>query len=141
MYLPYLFKLACPENRLDPATGSGPLFDMAYGASGRENHTAAEAFTARQIVERSAALIAASLAGVIAFLSQPDGEPSVCVTAEGGLFYAHPRYGEIVSSTLGLLLRELNRTKVRFKIRSVDHANLLGCAIAGLSSDKARRTP
>lgn len=141
MYLPYLFKLACPKSSLDPVQGSGPLFDMAYAVSGRytENSADVESFLARQIIERSAALIAGALAGVIDFLSEPHVSASICITAEGGLFYAHPRYREIVSSTLDMLLRELDRDRVRFEIRSVTHANLLGCAIAGLSSDKDRR--
>ncbi len=111
------------------------MFEMAYdnGPHGGTTCRITEKETARQLIERSASLTAASLAGTIAVLVETIGALSICITAEGGLFYAHPRYKKTVETTLNKLMHAMNMGRVIISIRSVPHANLLGCTIAGLS--------
>lgn len=134
-YLPYLFKLACPRSDVNPESGSAALFHKAYSteSSDKGNIPTAEAAIARQIIERSAKLTAASLAGVITVLVETTRAASVSITAEGGLFQAHRRYKETMETTLkSLLLRRPGLNNTKATIQTVANANLMGCAIAGL---------
>lgn len=93
---------------------------------------------ARAIYERSAKLVASSLAGLILVLKKHD--PSLrrfMLTAEGGLFWsgfnAGTDYNETVADTLGMLLREFGYHDVTVDINKMDNANLIGTGIAALS--------
>ena len=93
---------------------------------------------AHWIYNRSAQLVAASLAGLIALLkSYNRAIHRVCLIAEGSLFWSESRkdknYNILVMEKLQELLRELELEDVEVHINSMDNANLIGTGIAALS--------
>lgn len=93
---------------------------------------------AHWIYNRSAQLIAASLAGLIALLKSYNRDiHRVCLIAEGSLFWSESRkdknYNILVMEKLQELLRELELEDVEVHINSMDNANLIGTGIAALS--------
>lgn len=93
--------------------------------------------TVRQIYERSAYLVAASLAGLIEVLVEQNKQiKTICLTAEGSLFWSEDKngrnYKDLVMSKLEELLSELNH-EVKVHITQMNNANLIGSAIAALS--------
>ena len=93
---------------------------------------------AHWIYNRSAQLVAASLAGLIALLKSYNRDiHRVCLIAEGCLFWSESRkdknYNILVMEKLQELLRELELEDVEVHINSMDNANLIGTGIAALS--------
>ena len=93
---------------------------------------------AHWIYNRSAQLVAASLAGLIALLKSYNRDiHRVCLIAEGSLFWSESRkdknYNILVMEKLQELLRELELEDVEVHINSMDNANLIGTWIAALS--------
>ena len=93
---------------------------------------------AHWIYNRSAQLVAASLAGLIALLKSYNRDiHRVCLIAEGSLFWSESRkdknYNIVVMEKLQELLRELELEDVEVHINSMDNANLIGTGIAALS--------
>ena len=93
---------------------------------------------AHWIYNRSAQLVAASLAGLIALLKLYNRDiHGVCLIAEGSLFWSESRkdknYNILVMEKLQELLRELELEDVEVHINSMDNANLIGTGIAALS--------
>ena len=93
---------------------------------------------AHWIYNRSAQLVAASLAGLIALLKSYNLDIHlVCLIAEGSLFWSESRkdknYNILVMEKLQELLRELELEDVEVHINSMDNANLIGTGIAALS--------
>lgn len=93
---------------------------------------------AHWIYNRSAQLVAASLAGLIALLKSYNRNiHRVCLIAEGSLFWSESRkdknYNILVMEKLQELLRELELEDVEVHINSMDNANLIGTGIAALS--------
>ena len=93
---------------------------------------------AHWIYNRSAQLVAASLAGLIALLKSYNRDiHRVCLIAEGSLFWSESRkdknYNILVMEKLQELLRELELEDVEVHIHSMDNANLIGPGIAALS--------
>lgn len=119
-YLPFVFQRLVPDlPSFDPLAGTGQL--VAMRGAGTEVAHIAEA-----LLTRSADLVAASLAGVIA-LYEPSPEP-VGILAEGTFFWGDPGYAPRVESTLSRLLPDGYRAVVL----STDEANLIGSAAAAL---------
>ncbi len=94
------------------------------------------------IYERSAKLVAASLAGLIQQMKANDTNIKVIrLVAEGSLFWSEDRkttrrfksYKDIVMDELAMLLGELGLGDVKVKVEPQENANLIGSAIAGLS--------
>lgn len=135
VYLPYLLQLACPESDIHPENGSAVLFQKAYQNPFPTGNDAAsvEAKTARQLIERSASLVAAALAGGIKIIQAATAASSITITAEGGLFHAHPRYKATTQTTLTALLSRMGTPGITPTIQTIADANLKGCAIAGLA--------
>ena len=131
VYLANLLKRVCPESELDPKSGSKGLVELAYQAQDSESR---ESQLARQILTRSAKLTAASLAGLISVLQESHECNSVCIAAEGALFWGDPKYKDRVEATLQELLEALGLPYVECTCVSVEHANLLGSAVAALSN-------
>ncbi|MDZ7832441.1 MAG: hypothetical protein U5L07_11875 [Desulfobacterales bacterium] len=131
-YLAHLFKLRLPESRIDTRQGAAAVFEKAYGASAE---TDTEKEMAKAIINRSARLVAASLAGLISFLATGRAQPvkKVVITSEGGVFWGHPAYKEAAEYALRHLLNAKGLSGLDFEFLALDHANLLGSAIAGLS--------
>ncbi|MFK2071805.1 hexokinase [Bacteroides fragilis] len=93
---------------------------------------------AHWIYNRSAQLVAASFAGLIALLKSYNRDiHRVCLIAEGSLFWSESRkdknYNILVMEKLQELLRELELEDVEVHINSMDNANLIGTGIAALS--------
>ena len=93
---------------------------------------------ARAIYKRSAQLVAASLAGLINLLiSQNPAIKTVCLTAEGSLFWSEDKngkkYHEMVLEHLHNTLADLGHPQIKVDITQMDNANLIGSAIAALS--------
>lgn len=93
---------------------------------------------AQWIYDRSARLVAASLAGLISVLKSCDKETrNICLVAEGSLFWSENKrdknYSVLVTEKLRELLDELGMEDVTVRINSMDNANLIGTAIAALS--------
>ncbi|HEX2736024.1 MAG TPA: hypothetical protein VHM70_30700 [Polyangiaceae bacterium] len=119
-YLPFLFAQALPGVAgFDPNQGTGALVELRSG-SGEASELA------RAILSRSADLVAASLAGVIALY--PVSSEPVGILAEGGLFWNEPEYAPRVSSTLARLLGN----DARARVLKTEEANLIGSAVAAL---------
>jgi hexokinase len=91
----------------------------------------------RWIYQRSAKLVAASLAGLILVLHSHDSSiKKVCLTAEGSLFWSkdcHDKnYRDIVLDELHKLLSEFG-LDIQVHIPIMANANLIGSAVAALS--------
>lgn len=92
---------------------------------------------ARWIYSRSAQLVAASLAGLIALLKSYNKDiHRICLIAEGSLFWSESRkdksYNILVMEKLQELLRELQLEDVEVHINNMSNANLIGTGIAAL---------
>lgn len=93
---------------------------------------------AHWIYNRSAQLVAASLAGLISLLVSYNKDiQKICLVAEGSMFWSVNRkdknYNELVMEKLQVLLNELEINNVQVHIKKMDNANLIGTAIAALS--------
>ncbi|MDR0732894.1 MAG: hexokinase [Dysgonamonadaceae bacterium] len=98
-----------------------------------------------EVYERSAKLVAASLAGLILTLIASFKTPitDVRLTAEGSLFWSEDRkggtnakfksYKDMVLEQLHLLLKEFGHGNITVHVEKTAHANLIGSAIAALS--------
>ena len=93
---------------------------------------------AHWIYNRSAQLVAASLAGLIALLKSYNKEiRRICLVAEGSLFWSKNRkdknYNMIVMEKLRELFSLFGLEDVEIDIKSMNNANLIGTGIAALS--------
>ena len=120
-YLPRLFARLCPdEPGFDVAQGSKRLVELRRG-----DGTARGAQVAAHLLDRSADLVAAGLAGVFEALSMP---ASAAVFAEGGLFWSADGYADRVRQRLA----DLTQNSCDFDILHIPQANLWGAACAAL---------
>jgi hexokinase len=119
-----------PESSLDPAIGAKGLVDLVYHS---DSATDAERQLALQILTRSSQLVAASLAGVVELLNDMHPRNSICIVAEGGLFWGDPNYKTRTSETLKSLLTEVGLGHISVDIVSVENANILGSIVSALS--------
>lgn len=93
---------------------------------------------AHWIYNRSAQLVAASLAGLILLLKSYNKDiRKICLVAEGSLFWSENRkdknYNILVMEKLRELLDELDLKDVVVHINSINNANLIGTGIAALA--------
>jgi len=93
---------------------------------------------ARWIYERSAKLVAASLAGLVLILLAHDRSVKrIRLVAEGSLFWSEDRkgvnYKDLVAIELRNLLDSFDCPNVTVDIDRMENANLIGSAIAALS--------
>lgn len=130
-YLPRLFGLlvgrkTCLEYGFDP---EDPKTHPGHLAMLRED-TGFVGEAAKAVLNRSADMIAAALAGLIKVYGA--AQKSVAILAEGALFWNIPGYCERVEKTLATLVDGEISTKMLRYSGEVD-INLLGAAIAALS--------
>jgi hexokinase len=147
MYLGEVFKSVYPLDEFEEGFDAQTLTTMlSYPAMCKEEYV----HTARWIYERSAQLVAASVAGLILVLlehrkkEKEAKEPGakdiekILLTSEGSLFWSKNRkgkdYSEMVIEELHNLLREFGHGNVHVELNKEDNANLIGTAIAALSS-------
>ena len=119
-YLPYLFAAALPALGFDPDEGTGPLVAWRDAGDGERGHVAG------LLLDRSADLVAAGLAAVLA--TYPADAEGLGILAEGSLFWRATGYAERVQDTL----RSLLPPGRAFQVRRVEDANLVGAACAAL---------
>ncbi|MDR1865728.1 MAG: hexokinase [Bacteroidales bacterium] len=135
MYLGEILKAAFPSDEFEEKFDAQKLTTiLSYPDIYKEAYVE----TARNIYERSAQLVAASLAGLIEVLISHDSSvKKIRLTAEGSLFWSKNKKGksyvELVIGELNLLLEELGHKGVQVDITQMDNANLIGTAIAALS--------
>ena len=135
MYLGEILKAAFPEEEFEAKFDAQKLTTiLSYPDIYKEKYVE----VARQIYERSARLVAATLAGLVDVLVSHDGSvKKICLTAEGSLFWSSNRkggsYAEMVNEQLHSLLAEMGHNDVHVDITQMDNANLIGTAIAALS--------
>lgn len=135
MYLGEILKASFPLNKFEDKFDAQKLTSMmSYPDVYKEEYVR----VARQIYHRSAALVAASLAGLISVLHDHDNSiRKIMLTAEGSLFWSSdkngPDYKELVTEKLATLLKELGLGDIQVDVNQMPNANLIGTAIAALS--------
>jgi hexokinase len=136
MYLGRVFRAAFPDDKLDESLDAADLSRMMNNP---ESYKPEYVETAFRIYERSAKLVAASIAGLVLNLNST--YPSVKriqVLAEGSLFWSKVKtnnaaYVEIVNATLKALLAEVGLSDTEVQISRMENANLIGAAMSVLS--------
>ena len=108
-----LMKTAMPTSIVDPKIGSKDVVRIAQGGLDIANN---ETELARQILSRSAKLVAASLAGLIDQLNLISVRKNVCIVAEGSLFWGYDKYNKMTNETLRQLLNKMNYSNTNFEI-------------------------
>lgn len=135
MYLGKIFTALFPKDGFDEKFDAKSLTDLINKpGKNKKKHVRA----ARRIYKRSAKLVAASLAGLVAVMVAHDpGIKKVCLTAEGSLFWSKVKgcraYNKEVSKYLKAVLEELGHKNVKVKVAEIHNANLIGSAVAALS--------
>jgi hexokinase len=120
-YLPQLFRTVLPAHtELDPDRGSQALVELRDGAEGGD-----PALLAGTLLDRSADLIAAALAGLCDTLP---GARAVTTVAEGSLIWRAPGFAERVGAVASRLLGKGRP----LRMVAVPDANLVGSACAAL---------
>jgi len=136
MYLGRVFRAVYPNDGLDESLDAAALSRMMNNPADYKPEYVDTAF---QIYERSAKLVAASIAGLIFNLNS--AYPSVKkiqVLAEGSLFWSKvkthdTRYVDMVSISLKELLAESGLSDTVVDISRIENANLIGAAMSVLS--------
>ena len=136
MYLGRIFRAAFPNDELDENLDAAGL---SHIMNNPEQYKPEYVETAFQIYERSAKLVAASIAGLV--LNLNSAYPSVKriqVLAEGSLFWSKVKthdaaYVGLVNATLKELLAEVGLSDTEVQISRIENANLIGAAMSVLS--------
>ncbi|MCE1198193.1 MAG: hypothetical protein LWW85_04435 [Marinilabiliales bacterium] len=135
MYLGKIFTALFPDDGFEPSFDAKAMTDIINKPDrNKKKHVKA----ARRIYKRSAKLVAASLAGLVAVMVSHQPEiRKVCLTAEGSLFWSKVKgckeYNKLVSKHLKNTLENLGHGEVKVKIVEIRNANLIGSAVAALS--------
>lgn len=136
MYLGRVFRAAFPNDDLDESLDAADLSRMMNNPESYKSEYVEVAF---HIYERSAKLVAASIAGLV--LNLNSAYPSlkkIQVLAEGSLFWSKVKtndaaYVAIVNATLKELLLESGLSNTEVQISAMENANLIGAAMSVLS--------
>ncbi|MDR0828559.1 MAG: hexokinase [Prevotellaceae bacterium] len=95
------------------------------------NYSDEKVEVAKYIADRSAKLVAASVAGLVQVLAAQDPTTKkVCLAADGSVFWKTPDYKDLVEAELKILLPTDVTVTI---IPAMDDPNLIGSAIAALS--------
>ncbi|MBU1195636.1 MAG: hexokinase [Proteobacteria bacterium] len=132
-YLGNIFKAVYPESDFNANTGAQGIAQLLNSSPKNDAYR----LTAEQIYDRSAKLVAASLAGLIKLLNSKKAVKTVRIVAEGSLFWGtiknENRYLSTAQSTLKQLLNESGLEHIHFEFQHIEDANLIGSAIAALA--------
>lgn len=135
MYLGRVFRAAFPNDNLDESLDAASLSRMMNNPA---DYKAEYVETAFQIYERSAKLVAASIAGLVLNLNSAySSVKTIQVLAEGSLFWSKVKtnnatYVDIVNATLKELLAEAGVDST-VQVSRIENANLIGAAMSVLS--------
>jgi len=135
MYLGRVFRAAFPNDQLSIDLDAADLSKMMNNPDSYKPEYSQVAF---QIYERSAKLVAASIAGLVLNLNSAyPSVKTVQVLAEGSLFWSKVKtnnatYVDIVNATLKDLLAEAGIDST-VSISRIENANLIGAAMSVLS--------
>ena len=135
MYLGEILKAAFPLDDFEQDFDARKLaMMMNYPDIYKEKYVQ----VARWIYQRSAQLVAASLAGLIQVLYDHDQSiKRIRLVAEGSLFWSKNKKGKsyksLVMDELQILLNEFGLNEVQVLVDEMNNANLVGTAIAALS--------
>ncbi len=135
MYLGEILKAVFPGDEFEARFDAQKLTSiMNYPDIHKEKYVN----VAGWIYERSAQLVAASIAGLVAVLVKHDPSiKKVRLIAEGSLFWSEHRkgkdYKDVVMKELQELLEDLGLSDVYVHLDKMENANLIGSAIAALS--------
>ncbi len=136
MYLGRVFMAAFSNDTFDHELDAADLSKMMNNPDAYKKEYVEVAF---QIYERSAKLVAASIAGLVKNLKTAEGSvKKVQVLAEGSLFWSaiktgNTSYAAIVEKEVNSLVKDLNMSDITVKIARMENANLIGAAMAVLS--------
>jgi len=136
MYLGRIFRAVYPNDGLDVNLDAAGLSRIMNNPDQFKTEYVETAF---QIYERSAKLVAASIAGLVMNLNS--AYPSVKkiqVLAEGSLFWSkvkthNAKYADMVNTTLKELLAESGLGDKEVQLSRIENANLIGAAMSVLS--------
>ncbi|MDR2920853.1 MAG: hexokinase [Tannerella sp.] len=135
MYLGEILKAAFPMDEFEKKFDTRKLTKiMNYPDLYKDKYVQ----VAHWIYQRSAQLVAASLAGLILVLySHNNSIGKIRLVAEGSIFWSTNRNGKsyksIVMDELRILLNEFGLNDIQVLLDKIDNANLIGTAIAALS--------
>lgn len=135
MYLGEILKAVFPYDEFEAKFDAQKLTNiMGYPDIHKEKYVR----VARWIYERSANLVAASLAGlVLVMIAHKPSVKRIRLIAEGSLFWSKDRkgvdYKDLVLVGLHQLLTSFGHKDIKVDIDQMDNANLIGSAIAALS--------
>lgn len=135
MYIGQILREVFPESGFDKHTDSKALTNIINTP---EYHKKTLVKIAIDIYERSAKLVASSLAGLIDMLIAHDNSiKKIRITAEGSLFWSEVKgsqsYNKVVRGTLNDLLTEMGHKGVKIDLVEIESANMIGSGIAALS--------
>ncbi|MDR2843835.1 MAG: hexokinase [Candidatus Symbiothrix sp.] len=141
-YLGSIFCNTFPEIALESKFDGEKLTNMmSFPAIYKEEYVA----VARSIYDRSAKLVAASLAGLVLVLADYNGTKqsynknisNICLAADGSLFWSEDKngadYNQLVSDHLHNYLAAFGLNHIHVYTSRLNDANLIGSAIAALS--------
>ena len=133
-YLGRVFKAVFPESKFDPSSGAAGLSKLINGIIPAND---SQVTIASKIYDRSAKLVGASIAGLIALLNKSRQLKKVRIIAEGGLFWAEldgaPYYSNLTKLTLESILSSFGLAHVDVEFLKIQNANLIGGALAALA--------
>lgn len=135
MYLGRVFRAVYPNDGLDAGLDAADLSRMMNNP---DDYKADYVETAFQIYERSAKLVAASIAGLVMNLNTAyPSVKTVQVLAEGSLFWSKVKtnnavYSDIVNTTVIEILKTAG-ISTQVQISRIENANLIGAAMSVLS--------
>jgi hexokinase len=136
MYLGRVFMEAFSNEKFEDELSAVDLTRMINNSDQYKSEFVEVAY---QIYERSAKLVAASIAGLVKNLKTANPSvKNVQVLAEGSLFWSKIRtgkssYSEMVDSLVNKLVQDLGMRDVKVRIAQMENANLIGAAMAVLS--------
>ncbi len=136
MYLGRVFMEAFPNENFKEELSAADLSRMINNPGQYKQEFVEVAW---QIYERSAKLVAASIAGLVKNLKTANASvKKVQVLAEGSLYWSKitsgkPSYADMVNDCVNKLVKDLGMPDVNVTISQMENANLIGAAMAVLS--------
>lgn len=123
-FIPQIFSFIKEGRTTPPYPNTRDLFNLAY-----KNEDSPDEVLALTLINRSADLVAAGLAGLIDLLNSPG---KVGILAEGGVINNNPEYHSRVQEKLAELIDDNPQNPTRFALIQMKNANLIGAAAAVL---------